>query len=127
GSPKLLVNEYSGPRTYQAPGMVPGLLGAFEYNGVAEANRTTQTAASATTYADLFDSNGNPTSVYWPYQFYGQMLGNLIPIGSSASDVSGVATRATDGTVRVLLGRHANVSASTTGPVVVAPATVQFT
>jgi hypothetical protein len=127
GNPKLNINEYAGAATYHDPGMIPSLLGAFEYNGVAEANRTTQTSTSASTYADLFDTNGNPTSVYWPYQFYGQMLGDLVPVGSTSSDVSGIAARATDGTLRLLLGRHANVTTNTTGPVVAGPATVQFT
>lgn len=60
------------------------------------------------------DDSVTPEAIYWVYQYYASMAGNVLPTSSSVTDISAFATRDdTTSIVKVLLGRHKRCSVNT--------------
>jgi hypothetical protein len=115
---QIFINEYGaftplgGSQTYESmPGWTVGYIAALEQAGVNEANRScTPNKGCADLLDDLLVHSGGtlePSHAYWPYWFYAQMNGAVVPVTSSAEAVSGFAALDTaQRTLRILLGRH---------------------
>ena len=125
---QIFVNEYGAfqptqnlkAQTYESmPGWAVGYISALEAAGVNEANRS----CNPTTGCPLDDllvhvgTSYEPSDLYWPYAFYAQMQGSVVPVTSSEEQVSGFsALDPTTNTLRILLGRHEQQYSATTGP-----------
>lgn len=117
GSPLVIVSEYLGPVLHALPGWVVGELGALDGAGVDGAMRTcwwnpqeplqSSDCQGGALDGLLMPSGGSmaPTGTYQAYLAYAQMTGQRIPLRSSNTSITGVAT--TDGQdLRVLVGQH---------------------
>ena len=115
---KIFIDEYGGfvPRTgsqpfANLPGWSVGYLAALESAHVDQANRSCWQLEECADLLDGLLAYQNNTigtaAVYWPNLFYAQMSGNLIPVSSTAEQVSGLADlNAASNTISLLLGRH---------------------
>jgi hypothetical protein len=116
GTP-VFINEYApnvpqeGSQLYETmPGWVIGYIAALEDAGVAEAIHTCVNAGCNDLLDDLLVTSGStlaPSDTYWPYVYYAQMSGNLVPITSSQQQISGIgAINTSTNTLTMILGRH---------------------
>jgi hypothetical protein len=107
GRPAILVNEYGDPSTFRLPGWDAGRIGALEAAAVDGAQRTCW-GNCADGYLDgLLAGDGRTTMpTYWVYAFYGAMSGRVLPVTTTNSGVTGLATIDSDNTIRILIGRH---------------------
>lgn len=127
---QIFINEYGAfmppnsnqGQTYESmPGWTVGNIAALEAAGVNEANRSCDADGGCQDLLDgLLVKNGSalaPSSVYWPYWFYAQMNGNVVPVTSSAEQVNGFSVlNASSSTLRILLGRHEQEFAGSSAP-----------
>jgi hypothetical protein len=107
GHPAILVNEYGDPYTSPLPGWAVGRIAALDAAGVAGANRSCWNDCDSSALDGLLTDNGSEAlPAYWVYNFYASMRGSSVPVTSTYTDVTGLATVDTTGTVRILVGRH---------------------
>jgi len=106
GHPVILVNEYCDPYTYQVPGWDVGHIAALDGAGVSGANRSCRSNCAASLDGILTPDGLAPLAGYWVYSFYSGMSGSTVPVDSSYTDVSGLASVDGTGKVEALLGRH---------------------
>lgn len=120
GQPELHVNEFGGPLTVGDPGYAVGYLA-----GMAAADVTKGASACwPVVYGDrsydgcyydpgtldslLTPDGTSPTASWWVWRSYAQMTGERVASTVSQPDMSVHATKAADGSVSMLLGRHAS-------------------
>jgi len=125
---QIFINEYLpssvptyGTQSYESmPGWAVGYISALEAAGVSGANLSCGGQGCSNLLDGLLVSTGPsvaPSATYWPYWFYAQMTGNVVPVTTSAEQISGFATLdPASGTVRVLLGRHETEVGGNTSP-----------
>jgi len=114
GSPAIVINEYGGGDVRLAPGWQVGYLSALERANVDEANRTcgpdqpdSPDLCNGPDLDGLLTPDGTETQAsYWVSKFYASMSGTRTEVTTSDEGVTGFATRSSDGTVRILVGRH---------------------
>lgn len=106
GHPVILVNEYGDPYTYQVPGWDVGHIAALDAAGVDGANRSCWSDCAASLDGILTRDGQSTLSGYWVYAFYSGMSGSKVPLSSSYTDVSGLASVDSSGNVKALIGRH---------------------
>lgn len=128
GSPDILINEYGSPGLSQLPGWDVGYIAALEAAGVNEADRSCWSTCTDGSLDGLLAGDGATTlPSYWVYDLYAAMTGERLPVTTSFTDVTGLATVNSSGTIQVLLGRHqgCNTATSSTCPAAPpAPATI---
>ena len=107
GQPAILVNEYGSPTLSLVPGWDVGQLAAMDAAGVTEANRSCY-GTCADGYLDglLAGDGKTPLPGYWVYALYAKIAGRQLPVATTFTGVTGLATVAPSGQVTVLLGRH---------------------
>lgn len=106
GGPVILVNEYGDPYTYQVPGWDVGRIAALDAAGVNGANRSCWSDCAASLGGILTPDGLTPLAGYWAYAFYSGMSGSTVPVTSSYTDVTGLASVDSTGQVKALIGRH---------------------
>ena len=106
GHPVILVNEYGDPYTYQVPGWDVGRIAALDGAGVDGANRSCWSDCAASLDGLLTPDGLSTLAGYWVYAFYSGMSGSTVPVRSSYTDVTGLASVDSAGQVEALLGRH---------------------
>lgn len=122
GSPDILINEYGSPDFSQVPGWDVGYISALEAAGVTEANRSCWNTCTDGSLDGLLTGDGVTTLPgYWVYDFYAGMQGQQLPVTSSFTDVTGLATVNGSGTVQVLVGRHQGCNPATSPTCPAAP------
>jgi hypothetical protein len=115
---KIFINEYAanipleGNQLYETmPGWTVGYIAALEAAGVDQANHTC-VPPNGCNYSldDLLygpQTSLSPSDTYWPYWYYAQMNGQVVPVTSSQEEISGFATiNSNTNTLMMLLGRH---------------------
>ena len=112
GNPQILVNEYGSPDTSELPGWNVGWIAALDQAGVAGAGRSCWDGCGPSLDGLLTADGSQPRPAFWVYSFYAHMTGATVPVTSSFTDVTGVASVASDGTISVLLGRHQNCTSA---------------
>lgn len=113
GQPGILVNEYGDPDTYLLPGWSVGRIAALDEANVAGANRSCWGNCSAASLDGLLAPDGlTRLPDYWVYAFYASMAGHTVPVSSTDTGVTGLATVDGTGTVKVLVGRHQSCTAA---------------
>lgn len=113
GRPAILVNEYGGADTSQEPGWDVGYIAALEAAGVTGADRSCWNTCQDGWLDGLLAGDGHTTLPgYWVYDFYAGMNGAQLPVSSTFTDVTGLATIEPSGAVQVLVGRHQNCAAA---------------
>jgi hypothetical protein len=129
GQPELHINEFGGPLTVGDAGYAVGYLAGMAATGVTKgASACWPVVYGDRTYDGCFYDPGtldslltpdgaSPTASWWVWRSYAQMTGQRVVSSVSQPDMSVHATKAADGTVSVLLGRHA---AGLKGPVATA-------
>jgi hypothetical protein len=107
GHPAILVNEYGSPTLSLLPGWDVGQLAAVDAAGVTEANRSCF-GTCADGYLDglLAGDGRTPLPGYWVYALYAKITGRKVPVASTFTDVTALATVTPSGSVGILLGRH---------------------
>lgn len=118
GNPAMLVNEYGDPYSSELPGWDVGRIAALQAAQVTGANRSCWTSSScggASLDGLMTDDGTAPLPGYWVYNFYSTMTGRVAPVSSTYTDVTGLATVDTTGTVRVLVGRHQSCTTAVAG------------
>lgn len=108
GNPAILVNEYGSPYTWQMPGWGVGWLSALDTAGVTGAGRSCWDSCGASLDGLLTGTGSATLPSYWVYNFFTSLGGRTVPVASSYSGVTGLASMATNGVVSVLVGRHEN-------------------
>ena len=117
---QIWINEYVGAVPTQGgayyetlPGWNIGFIASIEAAGVDESNHTCiEPSGCGEQLDDLLLANSGdtavtPTDTYWPYWYYAQMNGNIVPVTSTQQQVSGFATvNSSTNSLMVLLGRH---------------------
>jgi hypothetical protein len=84
-----------------------GRIAAIDAAGVAEANRACWNTCGDGYLDGLLAGDGRTTLPgYWAYAFYAGMKGEQVPVASTFSAVTGLATVDRSGTIRILVGRH---------------------
>ena len=106
GNPAILVNEYGDMYTYQLPGWDVGRIAALDGAGVDGANRSCWSNCGASLDGLLTNDGLSTLPGYWVYSFYSGMTGQAVPVTSSYTDVTGIASVSGTGTVNALIGRH---------------------
>ena len=112
GSPQILVNEYGSPDTAELPGWSVGWIAALDRSGAVGAGRSCWDGCGPSLDGLLTSDGSQPLPAFWVYSFYAGMTGNTVPVTSSFTDVTGVASVASGGTISVLLGRHQNCTSA---------------
>jgi hypothetical protein len=113
GHPDILINEYGDPNTSGLPGWDVGRMAAIERSGVTEANRSCWGTCSDGALDGLLTGDGRTTLPgYWVYAFYATLSGNQVPVTSTFTDVTGLATVERSGAIQVLVGRHQGCTAA---------------
>ncbi|MGI8751525.1 MAG: hypothetical protein ACR2MN_04300 [Acidimicrobiales bacterium] len=114
GHPAILVNEYGSPSLSLVPGWDVGQLAALDAARVSEANRSCYGTCGDGYLDGLLAGDGStPLPGYWVYAFYARAAGRQIPVATTFSGVTGLATVARSGAVTALLGRHQGCPATT--------------
>ena len=108
GQPAVLINEYGNPYTWQLPGWGVGWLSALDTAGVTGAGRSCWDGCGASLDGLLNPTGSAPLPSYWAYNFFTSMGGRTVPVASSYTGVTGLASIAGNGAVSVLVGRHEN-------------------
>lgn len=106
GNPQILVNEYGDPDTSELPGWNVGWIAALDEAGVAGAGRSCWDGCGATLDGLVASDGTSPRPPFWVYSFLSGMTGQTVPVTSSFTDVTGLASVASDRTISMLLGRH---------------------
>ena len=121
GTPDLIVNEWGAPWNEHQPGAVVGYLSSLAYAGVKVAGSTCWPAWTGASSIDncfaspgtldgfLMPDGATPTDAWFVERAYAQMTGagqRLLSTTIGDPEASVVATAATSGVVKVLLGRH---------------------
>lgn len=106
GHPAILVNEYGDPYTSELPGWNVGWISALGASGVTGAGRSCWDGCGASLDGLLSGDGTAPRPAYWAYAFYASMTGTSVPVTSTYTDVTGVASANPNGSVSVLVGRH---------------------
>lgn len=115
GNPEILITEYGAQEMHLIPGWTVGYLTNLEKANVDGANRTCWVTPSYPTYNEcasrslggLLTGDGTQRLAnYWVHAFYGSMRGSRVATRTSTASMSTYAVTDSDGTVRVLLGRH---------------------
>jgi hypothetical protein len=125
GHPAILVNEYGSPTLSLLPGWDVGFLAALDAAGVAEANRSCYGTCSDGFLDGLLAGDGRtPLPGYWVYAAYAAARGRQVPLATTFTGVTGMATVTPSGQVSALLGRHQGCALTTMGPCPAAPVSV---
>lgn len=106
GNPLVLVNEYGDPYTFQLPGWDVGRIAALDGARVDGANRSCWGNCGASLDGLLSNDGQSTLPGYWVYSFLSEMRGMAVPVASSYTDVTGVASVNSAGQIQVLVGRH---------------------
>lgn len=106
GHPAIFVNEYGDMYTSELPGWDVGRIAALDGSGVDGANRSCWTNCDASLDGLLTNDGVSTLPGYWVYSYYSAMTGRTVPVTSSYTDVSGIASVSATGTVNALIGRH---------------------
>ena len=106
GNPAVLVNEYGDPYTYELPGWDVGRIAALDGSGVTGANRSCWGNCGASLDGLLTSDGASTLPGYWVYSFYSSMAGQTVPVTSTYTDITGIASINSTGTVEALVGRH---------------------
>jgi hypothetical protein len=118
GEPELHINEFGDPRTVGDAGYAVGYFAAMAATGVTKGSSACWPVRyDLRTYDGCFYDPGtldslltpdgaSPTASWWVWRSYAQMTGQRVVSSVSQPDMSVHATKATDGSVSVLLGRH---------------------
>jgi hypothetical protein len=125
GHPAILVNEYGSPSLSLVPGWDVGLLAALDAAGVAEANRSCYGTCGDGYLDGLLAGDGRtPLPGYWVYAVYAAARGRQVPVATTFTAVTGMATVTASGQVTALLGRHQGCVLTTSGSCPAAPVSV---
>lgn len=106
GSPAILINEYGDPYTSELPGWGVGWLSALDAAGATGSGRSCWDGCGNSLDGLLANDGTAPRPTFWVYSFYASMTGREVPVTSTYTGVTGVASLAPNGNVSVLLGRH---------------------
>jgi hypothetical protein len=104
---KIFVNEYGPIPAMREPGWIVGDAATLEHSDVSQANYTCPSLKGCTSRLDdLLTPSGEPRIPYWVFLAYRQLHGRNLKSKSPASNISATAARSSDGTTRILIGRH---------------------
>jgi hypothetical protein len=106
-SAAVFVDEYGPADAESKPGWLVGMIAALDGSAADEATLTCADVATCQTTIDgLLGPDGTPQMPYWVYSDYAAMSGVRLSVTGAAPNVSVIAARARDGTLRALVGRH---------------------